>query len=88
MRDDLHTARWVARGTPEWDGMWRGLAQHPLNIGWAPPTVAAHRGEVWPYMGTTARGHSFRHRCHPRTGRRESVTIPIDPAEEEPACAS
>ncbi len=46
--------------------------------------TAYHQGETWQYMGTarimegrlTGRyQHEFRHRCHPKTGKREYQTF-------------
>ncbi len=62
----------------EWDAMWAALV-----VRWggdAADSNPAFGGEVWQYMGThpTEDGfgweHLFRHRMHPRTGRREYCT--------------
>ena len=68
----------LERGTPAWDGAWRGLAEHPLNAGLTRPCTAYYKGECWQYMGTGVKGHCFRHRFHPNTMKREVVWIPID----------
>lgn len=71
----------VNEGSPEWDYMWAKLAELPLNAGISDPTTAEHNLEVWEYMGTYENQHSFRHRNHPKTGKREYVYIP---AKERP----
>ena len=63
-------------GTAAWDATWAALARLALNRGLDEPAVAECRGEVWEYMGPGERGHCFRHRFHPATGRRESVVVP------------
>ena len=64
---------------PEWAVMWEALRERDGD------TVARNpeSGECWQYMGTWMPGdvavHSFRHRDHPRTGQRESISIPCSP---------
>jgi hypothetical protein len=83
---------WLEPGTPEWDKAWAKLGELELNrivrerMGsalWCDPKRAEERstGEVWQYMGTDARGHCFRHRCHPRTMKREYVFVRTNTAE-------
>lgn len=63
----------------EWEYMWNWLAQHPLNEGITEPSVALHEGQAWQYTGSYKQNerviHSFRHRLHPRTLRREEVNV-------------
>jgi len=65
--------------TPEWHAMWAWLAAHPWNDGFINPTVAEcpHTGEVWQYMGTHDGYDEFRHRRHPRFGRRVALRRPV-----------
>lgn len=74
---------WVERDDPEWDRMWQKLGEHPLNAGYEQPTVCEKFGECWQYMGTEmVEGgenerweHCFRHRCHPRTSKRQYLWV-------------
>lgn len=71
------------RGTREWDYMWERLAELEINQGLPDPTVAFdnNTAEAWQYMGTERHGrmwlHTFRHRCHPRTGDRVYERVPV-----------
>ena len=77
MTQDLTTTSFIERGTPEWDRMWAELAKHPLNTGLDKPTEAEFECEYWEYMGPGVQGgHCFRHRCHPKTWKREYVIVP------------
>lgn len=78
----LTSSRFIQRGTPAWDQMWALLADHPVNEGLADPSVAEHApsGECWQYMGPgSGMTQHFRHRCHPKTGKREVVALHLDP---------
>ncbi len=61
----------------EWAFAWAALTRH---WGASDEPNDAVGGEVWQYMGTEqSRGtwlHTFRHRMHPRTGRREYWSTP------------
>lgn len=71
----------VEPGGEEWETMWAALGVHPLNEGLTDPKEAEHEGEVWQYMGMGwrdgAQRHCFRHRLHPKTGRREYVYLAV-----------
>ena len=71
MRSDYYH---VHPNMPEWEYMWEELAKHPVNAGRSQPTQCLNEGEVWQYMGSDERGHSFRHRCHPHF-RENNITI-------------
>ncbi|PQK76465.1 hypothetical protein [Pantoea ananatis] len=76
---------YVKRDSSEWHRMWKKLARHKLNRSLSEPTVADNDGEIWQYMSTweTTSGllpgkrfeHHFRHRAHPRCGRKY-ITVP------------
>jgi hypothetical protein len=72
--DDLYM---VEEGSAEWDRMWAALGALELNRDLPEPTVCMEEGwgEAWQYMGTARINgrsvHEFRHRCHPKTGKRE-----------------
>jgi len=62
----------VKAGSDEWLFMWRSFKpdyaeEHPLS------------GEIWQYMGSVCEDgsweHTFRHRMHPITGKREYKKI-------------
>lgn len=65
----------------EWEAAWTALASHRLNQG-DRCCQDLNALEVWQYMGTEAEPdgsawfHCFRHRCHPRTQKREYIRIP------------
>jgi hypothetical protein len=63
----------------EWDYMWDWLSNHPINKDIDNPTIAENQGEEWQYMGSFKNGdnviHEFRHRCHPATQNKYSVTF-------------
>ena len=65
----------------EWRCMWDLLAQHPINAGLDEPRSAENGDESWPYMSSSIYDaqpkHAFRHRCHPKTQRRENVFVPV-----------
>ena len=69
----------IEPNSPEWDFMWNWLANHPLNKDIPEPTTAEHEGEAWQYMGSFMQGervlHQFRHRFHPVTETRQSVSV-------------
>lgn len=78
----MTTIIFVGRDDSEWESMWgalaewTGLSDHGEAIGEADP----EQGEFWQYMGTYRNWdggavHSFRHRRHPITKRREYVTV-------------
>jgi hypothetical protein len=66
-------------GSTEWNYMWDWLASHPINEGLTEPSVATNNGESWQYMGSFKNGdkliHSFRHRNHPVTNKREDLSV-------------
>lgn len=74
---------WIERNNPEWDRMWQKLGENPFNAGSENPTVCENLGECWQYMGTEFVGneqgkkwmHCFRHRCHPKTNKRQYLWI-------------
>jgi hypothetical protein len=59
----------------EWKAIWLTLALHPLNSGCIDPFSCKNDGEVWQYMGTDNDEHVFRHRFHPKTGKREYLKL-------------
>lgn len=67
----------------EYDYMWESLAKSDINKGDEIPQFCFNEnaGEAWQYMGThfiTNRVvHQFRHRCHPKTVKREYINIPV-----------
>ena len=75
--------------SPEWEYMWRWVAEHPINNGLAEPSVAFNDnktwmyGETWQYMGSYKQGnkvvHSLRHRFHPLTHRVEELSLHASP---------
>ena len=76
---DKTTYIFIEPNTPEWLYMWAELAQDELNTNLEEPETAHNDGEEWQYMGSETDGetamHYFRHRNHPRTNRREYVSI-------------
>jgi hypothetical protein len=70
----------LSPNTQEWATAWALLAEHPLNIALPDSKMAVNDGEVWEYMGTADGRHTFRHRCHPATGKREYLhfLVPCD----------
>lgn len=67
----------VERGSSEWDRMWSELAEKEINGG-DRECLHPECHEVWEYMGSDSRGHGFRHRMHPVTGKREDLRISAD----------
>lgn len=65
----------VERDSDEWHRMWRELASAPINSGDS-VCECTDTHECWQYMGTFKDKHSFRHRNHPVTGKREYLEIP------------
>jgi hypothetical protein len=71
----------IEQKSPEWDSMWKWVAEHPINENIEHPTVALNdeSGEAWQYMGSFRQKnkviHEFRHRHHPKTGRREYLKV-------------
>ncbi|WP_155621637.1 4-diphosphocytidyl-2C-methyl-D-erythritol kinase [Aeromonas hydrophila] len=65
----------VQRDSHEWNRMWAELASKDINSG---DTECVHPEtlESWQYMGSSCGVHSFRHRNHPVTGKREYLQIP------------
>lgn len=65
----------VQRDSDEWNRMWTELASKNINTG---DTECVHPEtlESWQYMGTKNGAHSFRHRHHPATGKKEYLEIP------------
>ena len=86
-----HQYNRIARDDPEWHRMWEALG------GDDPAARCDDCGQRWQYMGTATfdqpdasrgvdrpgRYHSFRHRHHPRTHRREYAWIPATLIPEE-----
>ena len=79
MSQELH---FIEPDTPEWNVAWSAFSDRS--------ELDVRTGEVWQYMGTVKHPdgrwyHNFRHRCHPRTQKREYVDIPasatFDPIE-------
>lgn len=78
------TFRFVSAITerPEWDFMWDALVAH-----WKGDAADYNPAysECWQYMGSSLHPisftweHTFRHRMHPRTNRREYWRIPASP---------
>jgi hypothetical protein len=73
---------YVNENSPEWHEMWKKLGELSMNKEVKDdPTVAENpdSGEMWQYMGTDVRSrlHSFRHRDHPITRKREYVVVPV-----------
>lgn len=64
----------VQRDSDEWERMWAELASKNINSGDS-ACVHPETLESWQYMGTKNGVHSFRHRHHPATGKREHVEI-------------
>lgn len=64
----------VQRDSDEWNRMWAELASKNINSGDA-DCVHPETLESWQYMGTKNGVHSFRHRHHPATGKREYLEI-------------
>lgn len=64
----------VEKGCAEWELMWSELASKEINGG---DSECLHPEffEVWQYMGSRDGVHSFRHRMHPVTGKREDIKI-------------
>lgn len=71
----------IKREQPEWNYMWNLMAKHRLNEGLEEPTVAHFNYEGWQYMDTSVYdgqlAHCFRHRCHPKTQRREYLRLSV-----------
>ncbi|MND15801.1 hypothetical protein D3C80_60350 [compost metagenome] len=67
--------RQVVLDSDEWHSMWAELASKDINSG---DTECVHpeTQESWQYMGTCNGVHSFRHRNHPGTGKREYIHVP------------
>ena len=63
--------------TKEWNAAWAQLVAHPLNIELPDPETASNNGEIWEYLGFTSTKHTFRHNCHPSTGKVEHLHFPI-----------
>lgn len=63
----------------EWEYMWKWLEEHPVNLGLEFPSIAEHKGQSWQYMGSYRQDgkvlHSFRHRFHPNSQRREDLML-------------
>ena len=57
---------------PEWQHMWAGLADDPLNAGDA---ICLYGGKCWEYMGSSGDHHHFRHPRHPATDKPEYVYV-------------
>ncbi len=69
----------IKENSNEWNYMWKWLEDHPLNAGLPEPTYAQNQGEGWQYMGSfrneSIAVHNFRHRSHPTTNERVSLTL-------------
>jgi hypothetical protein len=65
--------------SPEWNYMWKWLADHPINDGLDEPGIVDYKGEQWQYMGSLKQGdkiiHQFRHRNHPVTESVQNVSV-------------
>jgi hypothetical protein len=65
----------IKQDSQEWERMWDMVANHPMNEGIEHPSIALNNGEGWQYMGSFKQDnriiHEFRHRFHPKFGRRE-----------------
>lgn len=70
----------VQPDTAEWIRMWGELAAQDINSG---DTECVHpiTLESWQYMGSQSGVHTFRHRTHPVTGKREYLYIPASQSE-------
>lgn len=66
--------RFLVVGSAEWDEAWASLGQvlaaSDLGDGSDLAQEDPQSGEVWQYMGTYQGFHEFRHRWHPKAGRR------------------
>lgn len=63
----------VKRNSNEWNRMWDGLKQK-----WGDTVdMDEETGECWQYMGTQKEGHCFRHRCHPKTKKKEYFFVKV-----------
>lgn len=72
-----HKLHFIEPGSMEWDVAWGAFSDRS--------ELDARTGEVWQYMGTALQYdgswlHNFRHRCHPRTQKREYVNVPVSAA--------
>lgn len=80
----------IARDTPDWHAAWDALGDELRNRGLGDGhdlRQQAGDGEIWEYHGSRASGgilwsHSFRHRNHPKTHRRESFDVVVCDLEE------
>jgi len=65
----------IKKDSQEWNNMWDKLASHPINEDIENPSLSVNEGEAWQYMGSYRQDtrviHEFRHRNHPKFGRRE-----------------
>ena len=74
------TCVFIERGTTEWDALWE-LFRRVAGEKYGTTDLAdedPETGEVWQYMGTWDGEHQFRHRNHPKTGRREYLNFRDD----------
>lgn len=67
----------IKEDSPEWNEMWEQLAKHPLNADNPDPYSCTYVHETWQYMGTSNGEHTFRHRIHPITKKREYLRFPV-----------
>ena len=69
----------IERDSPEWEYMWKWLAEHPINKSLDEPSVALNDGEAWQYIGSYKQGekvvHEFRHRFHPVTKEKKLLSV-------------
>lgn len=81
----------VERGTPEWDDAWEGLGKRLRELEWGDGSdlVQMHNHSGWKLVVSRLQGgqivHTFRHRDHPKTGRRQYVLVSLP--REEPKTA-
>lgn len=70
----------IKRDSQEWERMWDNLAMHPINEGYEAPSLVVNEDEGWQYIGSFRHGkqvvHEFRHKNHPRFGRKEYIKFP------------
>jgi len=74
----------IKRDSQEWNTMWDNLSLHPINEGYEEPSLVINEGEAWQYMGSFRQDnkiiHEFRHRNHPKFGRREYIKFNASPS--------
>lgn len=71
------TETFIEPNTQAWDELWASFTIE-ANKRFAPHITDCndtHNHESWQYHGTINGIHHFRHRWHPKTGRREYLTV-------------